>query len=153
MTINSLNDLSKELIANQLKFARNSLNLTLKQVSDRLGFAISTLSDIERGKRQISSIELYRFSKLYGRMVNALNTKHIDPSQHTTSCQIRQNEEGEDIVRGRITADIDSEDSVNTPLIIIDGKQMTWKEFGRMIMTYEGANFKLQLFDPYDEIA
>jgi len=41
---------------------------------------------------------------------------------------------------------------MNTPLIVVDGKEITWKEFGRMLMTFEGGNFKIQMFDPYDEM-
>jgi hypothetical protein len=35
---------------------------------------------------------------------------------------------------------------------VIDGKKIKWDEFGRMLMTYEGFNFKLEIFDKSDEI-
>ena len=85
-------------------------------------------------------------------MHKRLTQKHIYKRKETGSWQIQRNDYGEDIVRGKVTADIDSEDSVNTPLIVIDGKELTWKKFGRMLMTFEGFNFKLQMFDPYDEV-
>jgi len=31
-------------------------------------------------------------------------------------------------------------------------KEIKWDEFGRMLMTYEGFNFKLEIFDKSDEI-
>jgi len=92
------------------------------------------------------------FSKLHERMFKALNRKHVYRSTQTKSWQIQRNEKGEDIVRGQITADVDSEDSISTPLILVDGKEMAWREFGRMLMTFEGFNFKLQLFDPHDQM-
>lgn len=62
--------ISTDIIGNQLRVARNSLEMTLKDVSREISLPISTISDIERGKRQVSSIELYRFSKLYDRPVD-----------------------------------------------------------------------------------
>ena len=38
------------------------------------------------------------------------------------------------------------------PLIVIDGKEISWRQFGQMLMTYEGFNFKLEIFDKSDEI-
>ena len=38
------------------------------------------------------------------------------------------------------------------PLIVIDGKEIRWDEFGRMLMTYEGFHFKLEIFDRSEEI-
>ncbi len=60
-------ELSPETVGNQLRFARNSLNLTLNNISRQLGLPISTISDMERAKRQVTSTELFKFSKLYGR--------------------------------------------------------------------------------------
>lgn len=62
-----LTELSPKIIGNQLKSARTSLNLTLNDVSKQSKFPISTISDMERGKRQVSSTELFKFSKLYSR--------------------------------------------------------------------------------------
>jgi hypothetical protein len=33
-----------------------------------------------------------------------------------------------------------------------DGKEISWRQFGQMLMTYEGFNFKLEIFDKSDEI-
>lgn len=69
MDLNTLTEISPQLIGTQLRIARNSINLTLQDVCNKLNFAVSTLSDIERGKRQVSSVELFKFSKLYGRPI------------------------------------------------------------------------------------
>jgi len=37
------------------------------------------------------------------------------------------------------------------PCLVIDGKELSWKEFGRMLMTYEGLHFKLEIFERFDE--
>jgi hypothetical protein len=38
------------------------------------------------------------------------------------------------------------------PLIVIDGKEIKWEDFGKMLMTYEGFNFKLEIVDKSDEM-
>jgi hypothetical protein len=37
------------------------------------------------------------------------------------------------------------------PLVIIDGREITWDELGRMLMTYEGWQFKLEIRDKSEE--
>ncbi|MBU4227926.1 hypothetical protein KJ987_06730 [bacterium] len=51
------------------------------------------------------------------------------------------------VIRGRIEYGF-GEDS---PIIIIDGKYFTWDEFGRMITSYEGWQFRLKMVDKTDE--
>jgi Zn-dependent peptidase ImmA (M78 family) len=65
-----LTNITPEQIGNQLRLARASLDLTLKDVSNRVGLPISTLSDMERGKRQVNSVELFKFSELYNRSID-----------------------------------------------------------------------------------
>jgi len=57
-------------VGQALKHARAAMGLTLKQVSKSMGTAISTISEIESGKRRISAVELYRFAKLYQRPIS-----------------------------------------------------------------------------------
>jgi len=54
-------------VGHALKQARGATGLTLKQVSKSMGIAMSTISEIESGKRRVSAVELYRFAKLYQR--------------------------------------------------------------------------------------
>ena len=59
----------------------------------------------------------------------------------------------DDIVRARISSDLESDDFYgHPPLIVIDGKEIRWDEFGRMLMTYEGFHFKLEIFDRNEEM-
>lgn len=37
------------------------------------------------------------------------------------------------------------------PLVIIDGREVTWDELGRMLMPYEGWQFKLEIRDKSEE--
>lgn len=52
-------------------------------------------------------------------------------------------------VRGQIECDLDEVDRL--PLVVVDGREITWDEFGRMLMTFEGWKFKLEIFDSSDE--
>lgn len=37
------------------------------------------------------------------------------------------------------------------PCLVIDGKELSWHEFGRMLMAYEGFHFKLEIFEGDEE--
>ncbi|MDS9472198.1 hypothetical protein [Sporosarcina pasteurii] len=54
-----------------------------------------------------------------------------------------------DQVVGRVEFD---EASDGLPLVIIDGKPYTWEEVGKMLMTYEGFQFKLKMYDMTDDV-
>jgi hypothetical protein len=38
------------------------------------------------------------------------------------------------------------------PLIVVDGREITWDQFGRMLMTFEGWQFKLEIRDLSEEV-
>ena len=84
------------------------------------------------------------FSKLVERMRRELERKHIEPSDLTRYIITEQN-----IVRGHINWDDETEGQV--PCLVIDGKELSWHEFGRMIMAYEGFHFKLEIFEGDEE--
>ena len=50
---------------------------------------------------------------------------------------------------GRIEYNSMEED---VPLLVVDGKPYTWEEIGKMMMTYEGFQVKLELLDPSEEV-
>ncbi len=105
------------------------------------GYEFSVIGDIEE--------ELFElFGKLFERIRRALNRKHIYWSETTKNWQITD----DDLVRGKIDCDLDSPDYERLPLIVIDGREISWSKFGRMLMTYEGFNFRLEIFDRSDEI-
>jgi len=39
-------------------------------------------------------------------------------------------------------------EGVDRPLVIIDGRELSWDEFGKLVLTHEGWNFRLQFVDP-----
>jgi hypothetical protein len=105
------------------------------------GYEFSIIGDVDDGVFSL-------FSKLYTRMCKALSRKHIYHDEGTHKWEITES----DIVRGQITDDPDKEDWDSDPMIVVDGKAITLKEFGQMLKAYEGFNFKLQIFDESDEI-
>ncbi len=84
---------------------------------------------------------------LLGRMVEkirrALSVKYLteDPRY---GLQI-----ADQLVQGHIESDPSFDE--RTPLLVIDGKEVTWEELGKMLMTFEGWQFKLELIDRSDE--
>lgn len=79
------------------------------------------------------------FGQLFERVRNALSQKHLEMTEYGLHIA------NDDVVRGRI--DWDDESDGRIPLLIIDGKPVTWEQLGEMLMTYEGFNFKLEIFD------
>jgi len=84
------------------------------------------------------------FEKLVKRIRRELERRHIEP------CDLnRYSITDENIVRGHITWDEGTSGEV--PCLVIDGKELSWHEFGRMLMSYEGFHFKLQIFEGSEE--
>ncbi len=105
------------------------------------GYEFSVIDDIEEEPFEL-------LGKLIGRIRRALNRKHIYWNETTQNRQITD----DDVVRGKIDSDRYTPDYERLPLIVIDSKEISWSEFGQMLMTYEGFNFKLEIFDRSDEI-
>ena len=84
------------------------------------------------------------FGRLIEKMRRALSTKHLTEGEH--GMQIADNR----VVRGRIEWD-DAHDG-RVPLLVIDGREISWDEFGRMLMSFEGWQFKLSIADKSEEL-
>jgi len=54
------------------------------------------------------------------------------------------------VVRGRVGCDPDADDRV--PVLVIDGREVGWKQFGQMLMMFERCQFKLEIKDPSEEV-
>jgi hypothetical protein len=54
------------------------------------------------------------------------------------------------VVRGRIEWD-DAHDG-QLPLLVIDGREIDWNQFGRMLMSHEGTQFRLTIADISEEL-
>ncbi|HSV48125.1 MAG TPA: hypothetical protein VLJ58_20210 [Ramlibacter sp.] len=88
---------------------------------------------------------LMLLGRLIEKMRRALALRHIEAS--TLGLQITDSM----IVRGKIDCDLDQVDD-RIPLVVIDGQDVSWAEFGRMLMTFEGWQFKLEIRDMSEEL-
>lgn len=55
-----------------------------------------------------------------------------------------------DEVVGRI--EWDEKHRGRLPLIIVDGKEYTWEQLGEMMMSFEGWDFKLKIFESWEDL-
>ncbi len=83
-------------------------------------------------------------ARLVTKMRRGLETLHLEE----TTLGLQISDPG--IVRARI--DSDPEGETDMPVVVIDGRNISWEEFGRMVATYMGFQFKLELHDLSDEI-
>lgn len=67
-----MSDHEKESLAKRLKEARDYLGLSQEYVAQQTGIPRPAISEIEAGRRKVDSLELKRFSKLYGRPIEFL---------------------------------------------------------------------------------
>jgi hypothetical protein len=81
--------------------------------------------------------------KLIEKMRRALSIKHLENGE--LGLQIADHQ----TVRGLVEWDEASDGHV--PLLLIDGRKITWEEFGRMLMSFEGWQFKLKMYDRSEE--
>jgi hypothetical protein len=83
---------------------------------------------------------------LLGRLVEkirrALSIEHVKKGEYGLQVADR-------VVRGRIDWD---EFQEGAPLLVIDGREIPWQDFGRMLMTFEGWQFKLEIRDESEEV-
>lgn len=85
---------------------------------------------------------LVLLGRLIERIRRALSTKHLTGERLGQQIADR-------MVRGRIEWD-DAEDG-HVPLVVVDGREITWEEFGRMLMSFEGWHFQLKIHDKSQE--
>ena len=86
------------------------------------------------------------FGKLLEKMRRALAQKHIEKGE------LGLRVAGHHVVRARIDCDLENEDGGDRrPLVVIDGKPVSWDQLGHMLMTFEGFQFKMEIYDPSEE--
>lgn len=81
--------------------------------------------------------------RLIERIRRGLSVKHLEKSEH--GLQIADMS-----VCARISSDINTDERM--PLLTIDGQEVTWDQFGRMLMTFEGWQFRMQIAGLSEEI-
>lgn len=82
--------------------------------------------------------------RLIERIRRALSVKHIVEGEHGLRIADHC------VIRGRIEWDSASDGRV--PLLVVDGREVDWEEFGRMLMGFEGFHFRLHLHDKSEEV-
>ncbi len=114
----------------------DQLSLEAREVGLDEGYEFSVIAEVEQ--------DLFvTFQTLFERIRRELGRRHIEPEG--SGYRITH----DDIVRGQITDDPDS--FARMPLLIIDGKPITWEELGRMVAPNTGFRFKLEIFDRSEE--
>lgn len=83
-------------------------------------------------------------ARLVEKMRRALARSHLDEGE----LGLQISDPG--IVRARIESDIDGQ--TDMPAVVIDGRSISWHEFGRMLSAYTGFQFRLELQDISDEV-
>ena len=116
----------------------DKLALNAFEVKDgaREGYELQLIGDPEEERFKLLGLLVQKIRR-------ALATRHIqkDPRfgwQIVDQC-----------VRGQIESDPDQPERM--PLLLIDGQSISWEEFGRMLMTFEGWQFRLNLLDRSEE--
>lgn len=83
-------------------------------------------------------------ARLVTKMRQGLACTHLEEGAYG----LQINDRG--IVRARIESD--PEGKTDMPVVVIDGRNISWDKFGRMVATYMGFQFKLELRDLSDDI-
>lgn len=86
---------------------------------------------------------LVLLSRLIERMRRSLSARHLV-----------HDEKGTRIANRRVCGRVDWDDSRagRVPLLVIDGREVAWDEMGRMLMAFEGCQFRLDIVDPAEDI-
>ena len=84
--------------------------------------------------------------QLVERLRRALGRRHIEETAHGPEIS----RSGADwIVRGQI--EWDDAEGGELPRLVIDGRSYSWYDVGRMLMTFEGFQVKLEIHDRSEE--
>ncbi len=82
--------------------------------------------------------------KLIEKMRRALALTHLEDTAHGPQVNDRL------ILRGIVDTDPDEDHRV--PMVVVDGREISWDELGRMVATFAGWQFKLEFRDRSEEI-
>jgi len=121
----------------QSRLAATGLVVEAFEIDDEVprGYRFSVIGDFEA-----DAVAL--FSDLYERMRQALSVKQLRRGEFGWGIDLDQT------VSGRITSN--PEDDEQMPVVVIDGRELSWEELGHMLMTYEGFTLDLRVRDSID---
>ena len=80
--------------------------------------------------------------RLIERMRRRLSDRDLEQTEHGMRIAAR-------LVRARIEWDEKTDGLL--PLVVIDGQEVSWEEFGRMLMSFEGWQFRMEIRDRSEE--
>ena len=91
--------------------------------------------------------DLWRLmARLVEKMRRALALQHIEEGPLGLHVNARH------VVRGLVeSSDADDDIYRPVPMVVIDGRKVSWADFGHMLAAYEGWQFKLEMVDLSDE--
>lgn len=82
-------------------------------------------------------------ARLIERMRRSLSVKHLKQDKHGRGI-------ADMTVRAKISSNYGQGEG--EPMLVIDGHDVSWAEFGRMLLTFEGWQFRMQIADRSEEI-
>ena len=86
---------------------------------------------------------LVLFSELYAKMRRGLDTRYL--SEDRLGLQLVE----QDFLEGRIEMDRGSDG----PVLVVDGRPRSWKEIGRLLLTYEGWNIRFEIIEALETVS
>lgn len=90
-----------------------------------------------------------QLGRLVARIRRTLATKYFEDGKY--GLQVKGME-----VKGKIEADMsdptDFYGATQLPMLVIDGREVSWEQFGEMLMSFEGFQFKLQIIDKSEDL-
>ncbi len=117
-----------------------SLEATEIQEREPRGYKIAVRGDLDGDQAML-------LEKLLNKVRKLVSRKYIE--EEKTRWGIMHFIKEDEVV-GRIEWDEQYEGRL--PLVIIDGKEYSWEEFGEMMTSFEGWDFKLKIFDSWEDV-
>jgi hypothetical protein len=102
------------------------------------GYEFQVLGDAEADLFELMGQMVPRIRRLLAR-------RHLKSDKYMPGLHI-----ADLMVRGRITSERNGDERL--PLLVIDGKEISWDEFGRMVMAFEGWQFRMEIKDRSEDI-
>jgi len=119
---------------------RISMDAIEMKDNDLEGYRFCIIGQSDEGVGSLFSL----FGHLIARIERGMDRKHITHGRHG-----RYQITDDGVVRGHIACN--PGDPSGAPVVVIDGQHISWHEFGEMVMTHEGFNFRIDIFDRSEE--
>jgi hypothetical protein len=84
------------------------------------------------------------FNELHGKIKRGLSMQHLD-----TDSGLRIKDQ---CLRGQVSSNYDDTESGEPePVFVIDGRPVSLGELGKMLLSFEGWQFRLEILDKFEE--